>query len=285
MIENIRLAFQGIWGHKMRSVLTMLGIIIGIAAVMVIVSVINGANQKQMEYYESMGTNKIAASLGGLTATAQYIRSGKINFSIAIPAAVFAYLGGQVGAGTAMHLSEDFLNVMMLFGGILIPIVYTSIAYGEKPTALQWGAIAVMLAACFLMNRDDIKLSGTSPVYYLLCLALFVSNGAYGTLLKIQSNTAGDESREMVMLTYFLMGVIAFAMLLRTEKKDTLKAFRFDKRSLPPLLICLLSAAAAINLLVFILPLVNTAVLYTTDNGGVLVLSCVYSVLIFTSFS
>ena len=28
MKENIRLAFQGIWGHKMRSVLTMLGIII-----------------------------------------------------------------------------------------------------------------------------------------------------------------------------------------------------------------------------------------------------------------
>ncbi len=28
MIENIRLAFQGIWSHKMRSFLTMLGIIL-----------------------------------------------------------------------------------------------------------------------------------------------------------------------------------------------------------------------------------------------------------------
>ena len=42
MIENIRLAFQGIWGHKMRSVLTMLGIIIGIAAIITIVSTIQG---------------------------------------------------------------------------------------------------------------------------------------------------------------------------------------------------------------------------------------------------
>lgn len=32
MIENIRLSFQGIWAHKMRSFLTMLGIIIGIAS-------------------------------------------------------------------------------------------------------------------------------------------------------------------------------------------------------------------------------------------------------------
>ena len=31
MFENMRLAFQGIWSHKMRSALTMLGIIIGIA--------------------------------------------------------------------------------------------------------------------------------------------------------------------------------------------------------------------------------------------------------------
>ena len=33
MFENVRLAFQGVWSHKMRSILTMLGIIIGIAAI------------------------------------------------------------------------------------------------------------------------------------------------------------------------------------------------------------------------------------------------------------
>ena len=40
MIENIRLAFQGIWSHMMRSFLTMLGIIIGIASIIAIVSTI-----------------------------------------------------------------------------------------------------------------------------------------------------------------------------------------------------------------------------------------------------
>ena len=40
MIENIRLAFQGIWSHKLRFILTMLGIIIGIAAIITIVSTI-----------------------------------------------------------------------------------------------------------------------------------------------------------------------------------------------------------------------------------------------------
>ena len=32
MLENIRLSLQGILSHKVRSILTMLGIIIGIAA-------------------------------------------------------------------------------------------------------------------------------------------------------------------------------------------------------------------------------------------------------------
>ena len=46
MFENIRLAFQGIWSHKLRSVLTMLGIIIGIAAIITIVSTIKGTNDQ-----------------------------------------------------------------------------------------------------------------------------------------------------------------------------------------------------------------------------------------------
>ena len=59
LTQAFKMAFKSIWSKKMRSLLTMLGIIIGIAAVMTIVSVITGANKKQMEYYESMGTNKI----------------------------------------------------------------------------------------------------------------------------------------------------------------------------------------------------------------------------------
>ena len=60
--QAMKMALKSILSKKMRSFLTMLGIIIGIAAVMIIVSVISGANKKQMEYYESMGTNKITVS-------------------------------------------------------------------------------------------------------------------------------------------------------------------------------------------------------------------------------
>ena len=59
MRENIGLAFQGIWGHKMRSVLTMLGIIIGIASIITIVSTIQGTNEQIKENLIGAGNNVV----------------------------------------------------------------------------------------------------------------------------------------------------------------------------------------------------------------------------------
>ena len=63
MLENIRLAFQGIWSHKLRSVLTMLGIIIGIAAINTIVSTIEGTNEQIKENLIGAGNNVVTVQL------------------------------------------------------------------------------------------------------------------------------------------------------------------------------------------------------------------------------
>ena len=63
MLENIRLAFQGIWSHKLRSILTMLGIIIGIAAIITIVSTIKGTNDQIKENLIGAGNNVITVNL------------------------------------------------------------------------------------------------------------------------------------------------------------------------------------------------------------------------------
>jgi len=57
--QSFKIALKSIWGKKARSVLTMLGIIIGVAAVVIMVSIVQGSNKASQEYYESMGTNKI----------------------------------------------------------------------------------------------------------------------------------------------------------------------------------------------------------------------------------
>ena len=63
MLENVQLAFQGIMGHKMRSILTMLGIIIGIAAIMTIVSTIEGTNEQIKRNLIGAGTDAVKIEL------------------------------------------------------------------------------------------------------------------------------------------------------------------------------------------------------------------------------
>ena len=63
MIENIRLAFQGVWGHKLRSLLTMLGIIIGIAAIIAIVSTIKGTNEQIKKNLIGSGSNLVEVKI------------------------------------------------------------------------------------------------------------------------------------------------------------------------------------------------------------------------------
>lgn len=59
--QAFKMAFKSISCKKTRSFLTMLGIIIGVASVVIMVSVVQGQNKKSMEYFEKMGDNKITA--------------------------------------------------------------------------------------------------------------------------------------------------------------------------------------------------------------------------------
>ena len=61
--QAVKMAWKSIWGKKGRSALTILGIFIGIAAVMTIVSVMEGMKQKTMEQFEAMGSNRITVSI------------------------------------------------------------------------------------------------------------------------------------------------------------------------------------------------------------------------------
>ena len=79
MIENIRLAFQGIWSHMMRSFLTMLGIIIGIASIIAIVSTIKGTSEQIKEDLIGAGSNTVNVYLydGDNRYDAEYGNSSK----------------------------------------------------------------------------------------------------------------------------------------------------------------------------------------------------------------
>lgn len=63
MLENIRLSLKGILSHKMRSVLTMLGIIIGISSIIIIVSIIQGTSDMLKQSMVGSSDNTISVNL------------------------------------------------------------------------------------------------------------------------------------------------------------------------------------------------------------------------------
>lgn len=195
-------------------------------------------------------------------------------------AALFGYNTSLIAAGE--RGSYAFLNVAMLFGGILIPMVYSAVILKDGGLdALKYTAIAVMLLSFILMNLDGLKPGKVHPSYYMFCLLLFICNGIYGTLIKVQEQVNASESKEMIIITYALMGIIALIQLAAKEKKNTPAAFRVNKKALVFLILCIVTAGFAINALVMIIPLVNIAVFYTVENGGVLLVAAVYSIIFF----
>ncbi|HET7184503.1 MAG: ABC transporter permease [Terriglobales bacterium] len=64
---TLKIALRALARNKMRSVLTMLGIIIGVGAVIAMVGVGQGAQQKVQEQIASMGTNLLFVSSGTVT--------------------------------------------------------------------------------------------------------------------------------------------------------------------------------------------------------------------------
>ncbi|HHX39401.1 MAG TPA: ABC transporter permease, partial [Armatimonadetes bacterium] len=57
--ESMRVALTGLAANKMRSALTMLGVIIGVAAVIAMMAIAQGARADTMKRIEAMGTNSL----------------------------------------------------------------------------------------------------------------------------------------------------------------------------------------------------------------------------------
>ena len=63
MLDNIRMAFASLWANKMRALLTMLGIIIGIGSVIAIVTVGDSLSGSLTDSLQSFGVGNITVSL------------------------------------------------------------------------------------------------------------------------------------------------------------------------------------------------------------------------------
>ena len=76
-MDSVIMALESIREKKIRSFLTMLGIIIGVGAVLILVSVVKGYNADLTAYYEKQGVNKVNVSLTNFDRTNTTDQSGE----------------------------------------------------------------------------------------------------------------------------------------------------------------------------------------------------------------
>ena len=62
LVEAVSIATSSLWAHKLRSVLTLIGVVIGVTSVIAVVSLINGANQ-----YVATRVFRLGADVFGLS--------------------------------------------------------------------------------------------------------------------------------------------------------------------------------------------------------------------------
>jgi len=129
VLETIRIGLQGIAANKLRSGLTMLGILIGVASVIVLMAIGNGASVAVTSSIESLGTNTLT------------VRHGTFGGS------------GDTGRTQFKDLTVD--DAMALVDDVLAPDVISATP------------VVTASAACtFEGSSYDTSVTGTWPSYF-----------------------------------------------------------------------------------------------------------------------
>jgi putative ABC transport system permease protein len=81
-VETLRIAWGGIVANKLRSGLTILGMTIGVASVIILIAVGNGSSKTIEERIESLGTNVLLVEAGGLRGGARFTAAAGSSISL-----------------------------------------------------------------------------------------------------------------------------------------------------------------------------------------------------------
>ena len=105
--QAFKMAMKSISSSKMRTFLTMLGIIIGVCAVIVLVSVVQGSTGKITDSIESLGANSITVSFAGRNSTKSVSYDEMNAFKEENPEHISYVVPSMSGMGTVKYQSTN----------------------------------------------------------------------------------------------------------------------------------------------------------------------------------
>ena len=195
--EAFKMSIQAILSHKMRSLLTMLGIIIGITSVVSVVAIGNGTQAKIMSDINAMGSNTIMILAGTSFGD---LRSGKIK-TLKVSDADFlskqsfiVSTSPNVGAsGTIIYKNDDATARMIGVGENFFNVVNRKFVSGRNVRKIEVDELASVVIIDdntrkeFFENKDPI---GETLIFNKKPLKII------GVLEK-ETSTGGNSSEEL----------------------------------------------------------------------------------------
>ncbi len=178
--ESIRMAVRSIQERKLRSVLTATGIVIGIAAIISLVSIGEGTNAYIQEQFEKLGGNKIIVS------SFSFSRRGPL-------------MGGE-------RLTEKDVNIVKSVRGVdeAIPVLFKTLSVTYKDmttTAYVIGVNSKEAEQLFKGSQMDIETGRwlRPGDKYSVAIGSIVANKLFGKELSIRDKiTIRDKSFQVV---------------------------------------------------------------------------------------
>lgn len=207
LLENVSLAISGLLSNKMRALLTMLGIIIGIGSVIAITSIGDSMTSSVSESLESLGVNNIAIQVSPKDPTATsytFTKDDKITDDM-IEQYQKKYGDKILGIGLMEGAGSGIVTKFHQDSKVSLEGVNAGFASGATGTQVN------MIKGRFITEADTQRAKRVAVIAESLANTLFPTGQAVGQEVKVQRDGGGRETFTIVgvyeeQMNSFMMG-------------------------------------------------------------------------------
>ncbi len=293
LLETFQLALKNIWGSKMRTFLTMLGIIIGVCAVIVIVGLGNGMQGYIEDSFADLGTDSLTVMIQGrgssrsISEEEMYalVEDNQDTLKLISPTVSISFppkIGSDTTSSTVTGVSEDYFTMkgydiaqgrgiqymdVKNRANVCVVGQYLNLAYfggNAVGQTLKLGTKTFTIVGVMAAETDDLEEGGTDD-----CVFLPYSTAARMSFTGTISNyviTVQDKDNISPAIT-----VVKNALYQKFEDEDAYTVISMSEmldtmNSMVNVIIYILAAIAAISLVVGGIGIMNIMLVSVTER-------------------
>lgn len=199
-LMSVKMALASVWSSKIRSFLTMLGIIIGVAAVIALVSMVSASTKQMKTELESMGTNLISVTINRGWGSGRSVSNSELQEFCDENSDIIAYCSPAISSrGTIKYGGDNVTSSLYGVSGEYMTIKNREVVEGRNFTETD------------ITNRNNVCIIGEYLVQELfggmdpIDQELKINNEKFkviGVLDQKSSNVSSGGEDDMIMIPY-----------------------------------------------------------------------------------